>query len=945
MTEYIRATSMQDIEEYLAGSTEVSFDFETSPYKEFRNEEFAALDPHKSDIVGISLSVRPGTGIYIPMKHKQDVNLHYDTVMNYLSKALFRNRGIIKIAHNLSFETMFLYRYGVIPQEPVYDTIAAAQLTLKSGNEFRTLADSGLKTLVPELLKVELPTFTEVTKGRHFDEMDPEDPETVRYACADADYTLQLYHLFNEWFDKYLPKHRFICEKIESPTAVYVGLMKYNGLLMDKDLMLKKQAEANERLGNIREEIAFLIGDVDIGANAATAAFKNYLYQDLSLPVLKTTAKFQDAADDETMILLSDWCREHKPELVPLFELVKEYRKLGKIKSTYIDGYLQHINSKTGKIHANMLPLGTETGRFASRKPNLQNCFDNKTEVLTKRGFIPFNVLAENDYVAQWDNGEIEFVIPQDIIENDYNGDLVYLSNQHISLCMTPDHRCLLQNRKNRQYFVVPASAYCSDSKQLHAGQYRFGSKRLSNFEITLLAATQADGHYRDSGIDFTFSKARKYRRLLQALQATNTPFSDYVKSDGKVNIRLLKSEMTEWIMNTLGASKTWNQSLMEFDRQSIKNVLSEIVHWDGCFTRGNHFSSSIKQNADWLQVLNILTGNRTNCREYHNGNPNASVNYQLDVTERNYSLTTNVKKEVIPYIGKVYCASVPSGFIVVRRNGKVCVTGNCPRKDNDPIGVRNFIIAPEGKALLSLDLSQIELRVGAFYCRDEKMLETYRAGGDIHAQTTSVIYQISFEEAKDKQQEHYKKRRTIAKNCNFGVFFGLFPRGLQRTLKFKAGLDTSLEECDQIIANLKAGYPMLTSWQKEVKERAAIREYTETWLGRRRYLPGINSGDWGKKSFAERCALNTPIQGTAADILKLALARIITGLSERMWLKPLLQIHDEIVFELPQNKVHEAIAFIKECMEEQPFPEFDVLIIAEASVGVNFGEMKEEME
>lgn len=638
MAEYIRATNMQDIEDYLAGSTEISFDFETSPYKEFRNEEFAALDPHKSDIVGISLSVKPGTGIYIPMRHKQDINLHYDTVMNYLSKALFRNKEIIKIAHNLSFETMFLYRYGVILQEPVYDTIAAAQLTLKSDKEFRTLSDSGLKTLVPELLKIELPKFTEVTKGRHFDEMDPEDPETIRYACADADYALQLYYLINEWFDQYLPKHRFICEKIESPTAVYVGIMKYNGLLMDKDLMLQKQAEADERLAKIREEIAFLIGDVDIGANASTAAFKNFLYQDLGLPVLKTTTKYQEAADDETMVLLSEWCKEHKPALVPLFELVQEYRKLGKIKSTYIDGYLQHINSETGRIHPNLLPLSTETGRFVARNPNLQNC----------------------------------------------------------------------------------------------------------------------------------------------------------------------------------------------------------------------------------------------------------------------------------------------------------------PRKDNDPIGVRNFIIAPEGKVLLSLDFSQIELRVGAFYCRDEKMLETYLAGGDIHAQTTSVIYRIPFDEAKDKQLDLYKKRRTIAKNCNFGVFFGLFPRGLQKTLKFKAGLDTSLTECEQIIENLKSGYPMLTSWQKEVKERAAYRKHTETWLGRRRYLPGIKSSDWGKKSFAERCALNTPIQGTAADILKLALARIITGLPDRLWLKPLLQIHDEIVFELPQDKIHEAITFIKKCMEAQPFPDFDVPIIAEASVGVSFGEMKE---
>lgn len=189
---------------------------------------------------------------------------------------------------------------------------------------------------------------------------------------------------------------------------------------------------------------------------------------------------------------------------------------------------------------------------------------------------------------------------------------------------------------------------------------------------------------------------------------------------------------------------------------------------------------------------------------------------------------------------------------------------------------------------MLSLDFSQIELRVGAFYCRDEKMLQTYRDGGDIHAQTTSVIYGIPFEQAADKNAEHYKERRTIAKNCNFGVFFGLFPRGLQKTLKFKAGLDTPLSDCERIIANLKSGYPQLSLWQEVVKRQAAARRYSETWLGRRRYLPNITSEDWGKKSFAERCAMNTPIQGTAADILKLALSRLIVGLRERPWLRPL---------------------------------------------------------
>jgi len=101
-------------------------------------------------------------------------------------------------------------------------------------------------------------------------------------------------------------------------------------------------------------------------------------------------------------------------------------------------------------------------------------------------------------------------------------------------------------------------------------------------------------------------------------------------------------------------------------------------------------------------------------------------------------------------------------------------------------------------------------------------------------------------------------------------------------------------------------------------------------------------SGDWAKRSYAQRCSLNTPVQGTAADILKLALGRIIAGLPGRPWLCPLLQIHDEVLFEVPVEKTDEVVRFIKDCMEAQPFPEFDLPIIAEAAVGARFGEMRE---
>ncbi|MGI6497534.1 MAG: bifunctional 3'-5' exonuclease/DNA polymerase [Oscillospiraceae bacterium] len=637
--DYNMIYTTKEIHDYLGGTGVVAFDFETAPDEQWRDEPKAALDAHKAHIVGISLSIKESSAVYIPLAHKIGTNATDPVdVMEYLRKTVFENPNMVKVAHNLSFEAMFLYALGIVLCEPCYDTIAAAQLTLKSKFEFRNLSDSGLKLLSTSLFGADMSDFATVTAGRLFDEMDPADKETLRYACADSDYTLRLYYKFNDWFAKNLPRHREIVEQVESPTAVYCGMMKYNGVPMNVAVMFERQKEAEEKLVALRADIDEMTGGVDIGANASTSAFKKYLFNDLGLPVLKTTEKHQEAADDATMILLSEYCREKRPELVRLFELVQEYRKWGKLKSTYIDGYLTHINAATGRIHPDLMPLGTQTGRFASRNPNLQNC----------------------------------------------------------------------------------------------------------------------------------------------------------------------------------------------------------------------------------------------------------------------------------------------------------------PRKDNDPVGVRKFITAPEGKLLISLDFSQVELRVGAFYCRDEKMLDTYRTGGDIHAQTTTVIYGIPFSEALDKNAPHYKERRTIAKNCNFGVFYGLFAAGLQKTLRFKAGLNISKQDCEGIISNLKKGYPGLTHWQDETKKRAANTLYAETWLGRRRYIVGILSTDWGKRSFAERCAMNTPIQGTAADIMKLAMGRISRGIKERPWLKPFLQIHDELVFEIPADKLNEAIAFVKSCMEETPFPDFDVPIIAEAAYGANFGDLIE---
>jgi DNA polymerase-1 len=386
--DYKTVRAIADIDKYIGDAGVIAFDFETSPKDEYRGEEFAALDAHKSDITGVSLSVKAGTGIYVPLRHRIGENADIGSVTEYLKKRLYQNGSTVKIAHNMAFEAMFLYKDGIVLQEPVYDTIVATQLTLKNDYEFRELSDSGLKTLVPYLYGVDLPKFEDVVGDKYFDELDPDDWDTCRYACADSDWALQLRDTFNAWFETNIPKHRFICEQIESPTAVFTGMMKYNGVLFDTELMEKKKAEAEEHLVELRTKIQEIIGDVDIGENCSTQAFKEYLYKTENLPVLKTTTKYAEAADDEAIQLLRAYCSKKRPELVAFFDTVQEFRKWAKIKSTYIDGYMKWINTATGRIHPDLMPMGTDTGRFASRKPNLQNMPRKGSDPIGVRQFV-----------------------------------------------------------------------------------------------------------------------------------------------------------------------------------------------------------------------------------------------------------------------------------------------------------------------------------------------------------------------------------------------------------------------------------------------------------------------------------------------------------------------------------------------------------------------------
>ena len=149
-TEYKCVTTVDGIKDYIGGSRIVAFDFETAPDDPYREEDKAALDPARAHIVGCSFSVKEGTGIYVPIAHRVGTNIDGDAFFTFLT-AFLMNTTTIKIAHNIAFESSMAYASGIVIQAPVYDTICASQMSLKSIYEFRKLNESGLKGLAEEL--------------------------------------------------------------------------------------------------------------------------------------------------------------------------------------------------------------------------------------------------------------------------------------------------------------------------------------------------------------------------------------------------------------------------------------------------------------------------------------------------------------------------------------------------------------------------------------------------------------------------------------------------------------------------------------------------------------------------------------------------------------------------------------------------------------------------
>lgn len=252
----------------------------------------------------------------------------------------------------------------------------------------------------------------------------------------------------------------------------------------------------------------------------------------------------------------------------------------------------------------------------------------------------------------------------------------------------------------------------------------------------------------------------------------------------------------------------------------------------------------------------------------------------------------------------------------------------NIPMRTETGRQIRKAFIAEKGNKIISADYSQIELRVIASIANDRKMIEAFRRGEDIHTRTAAEIWNI------EPKKVSYEMRRA-AKAINFGVSYGMGVFGLVQS----AGI--SRQEAQQFIDKYFDLHSGIKKYIENTKEKAHKEGFVETLFGRRRYLPEIESSLPQMQKAAERMAINMPIQGTAADIIKLAMIEIYKNLPKICpKCKIILQVHDELVFEVPEKDIEKAAEFIKEKMES--IYKLKAPVIVDVEVGNNWGELEE---
>ncbi len=347
---------------------------------------------------------------------------------------------------------------------------------------------------------------------------------------------------------------------------------------------------------------------------------------------------------------------------------------------------------------------------------------------------------------------------------------------------------------------------------------------------------------------------------------------------------------------------------------KDLKELETEIYE-----KAGEEFNINSPQQLGTVlfEKMELPAGKKTKTGQYSTAESvlkKLAPKYEMPDLILNYRQLTKLKSTYVDALPGLVVEE--TGRVHTDFNQSVAATGrlssSSPNLQNIPIRtkrgreIRKAFVAEEGFQLMSADYSQVELRVIAHISQDEGMIQAFKNDEDIHARTAKEIFDL------ESLEEVTPNQRRKAKEVNFGIPYGISAYGLASRL----GIENN--EGKEMIDQYFERFPNILNYINETKEFAREHKYVKTMLGRRRYIPDINASNWNVRGFAERTAINMPIQGTAADIIKLAMIEIHNWLIQNnKKSRMLLQVHDELIFEIHENEREEVPEKIQELMEK----------------------------
>jgi DNA polymerase-1 len=376
---------------------------------------------------------------------------------------------------------------------------------------------------------------------------------------------------------------------------------------------------------------------------------------------------------------------------------------------------------------------------------------------------------------------------------------------------------------------------------------------------------------------------------------------------------------------------------MLKQQSQELSKGLVEIEHQAYTLAGGNFNLNSPKQIQEILfERLGLPITQKTPKGQPSTGESvlqELALDYPLPQLILDYrglsklksTYTDRLPEQISPHSGRVHTSYHQAVAATGRLSSSNPNLQNIPIRSPEGRRIRQAFIAPPGYSIVAADYSQIELRILAHLCSDEGLVSAFRKGQDIHSATAAEIFSIKPEAVTTEQ-------RRDAKAINFGLIYGMSAYGLARQL----GIDRGAAQ--EYMKRYFQRFPQVEAFMEQTRETARQQGYVETVFGRRLYLPEINSRNGQRRQYAERAAINAPMQGTAADIIKIAMLNTFSWLqTQSIDGRMVMQVHDELVFEVNSNIVSEFTEQLRSCMTSAA--ELAVPLLVDIGVGANWDE------